>query len=1165
MKHTFTLLLFALAAIMGGGIYAQDVTFTLGDLPTTTQNKVDATYGGINFCYIKNSKILGAYIYRNDVRYGDHSLTITSEKNITKIEFEGELSQSDGKRTADVTETTGSGTFTFSTNGTSVWTGSSKQVRFAGMSETTSYSITTIRLWIEGGGEGGTIDILQRPGKDVHYYAQGHTLPYDGRPSTLAVVAHSQFRNVLQDYLVWKTQQGYHVEEFYADEISEATGKTLDKLALEIRSRLMALDPQPSYVLLAGDCEEVPYFEPRTTMAGGHDAVTDFFYGEYTGDHFPEAAVGRLSASNADDLKVQLDKTKHMAFIKPADADWMHKSLIIHGPASDISTQKGADFGMNFGKKWENNDTKMVYYASSAINAINEGCSYVAYLGHGWMDYWDGPKFYRSHAKNLVNKDMYPVVLGLTCLSGSFQVGECLGEAFMRNPNGGAVAYIGATRESWDGSDNLFFMGGNSSYNSFEHIGFMRSLFHPDAEDESQVTRTIGDAFNIGKFADRFLGEHQPFRQFMEFFTLLGDPTYQPYITVPKQMTISAAASVAAGRCVEVLTAPDAVVCISQGRKVVAVGVADHDGKLSLKVPADAPTGACIIYSSAPFYNDYYTDINVTAYSGGEDVTEGTKKLPKVEYTDVINVTTAASALPINSSTYLGYQPEPFGVESLARYTMWAATNTIAGSTPEQYCNWETYPNDESCAIYLRNRYEQNSFITTQSAGNVAYVSVDWLHSCGQAEILGVYGSKTPYTSTLQAWNGNAGTKLGELRKGTNDYIEIEDEWPFILVRAEDYEGYFGRSSVDQNDVFFKSLTIGWNKHEESEDKNFVSANKFYKIKSKVHGQSKSGLTGSKVCGYMEAATVSANNRTYAFNGAGFDGDDFSRVFQFVDTDGDGNYNLYAQGGYMAKLADGSVGAVESADDSKAADFSIEKSNNEGYFYLIDKNAPATANYRYAQLSDWWGFGITGWNTGAAGSDDDLRCQWAIEEVTSVSVPLTKIGNYSYATLYAPYAVSLGGDVVAYTATLVGDYLIPAEVEGTIPAGTAVILYSASGAENAELTLEAATHTYEGDNDLVGTYRSAAAGNDKYVFSAVNGKVGFYKFADATLAANKAYYTNSANVRGFVLDFGGEQTTDIINVDNNNNSANLYFDLQGRRVNNATRGILLQGGKKVVK
>ncbi|MCQ2266928.1 MAG: C25 family cysteine peptidase [Bacteroidaceae bacterium] len=808
MKKTLTLFLLALAAIVS---HAQDLTFTLGDLPTTTQNKVDATYGGINFCYLKNSKILGAYIYRNDTRYGDHSLTITSEKNITKIEFEGEVSQSDGKRTADVTETTGSGTFTFNAYETSVWTGSSKQVRFAGMSETTSYVITTIRLWIEGGGEGGTIDILQRPGKDVHYYAQGHTLPYDGRPSTLAVVAHSQFRSVLQDYLVWKTQQGYHVEEFYADEISKATGKTLDDLALEIRSRLMALDPQPSYVLLAGDEDEVPYFEPRTTMAGGQDAVTDFFYGEYTGDHFPEAAVGRFSAVNVEQLQAQMDKTKYMAFIDPAKSDWLKRSFIAHAPASDISTEKSKNLGIEFAQKFEGN-TSSAAYPSNTGTEINKGCSFVAYLGHGSWNGWQG--YHTSNLESLNNKDMYPVVLGLTCLSGSFQFYECFAEAMVRKPNAGAVAYIGATRESWDGSDNLFFMGGNSSYNSFEHIGFMRSLFQPDAEDESQVTRTIGDAFNIGKFADRFLGEHQPFRQFMEFFTLFGDPTYQPYITVPKQMTISAAASVAAGRCVEVLTAPDAVVCISQGRKVVAVGVADHDGKLSLKVPADAPTGACTIYSSAPFYNDYYTNINVTTYDGGEDETESTKKLPKVEYADVINVTTAASALPINRSTYLGYQPEPFGVESPARYTMWAATNTVKGSTEGQFSNWETYPNDESRAIYLRNKYEQNSFITTESAGNVAYVSVEWLHPCGQAEILGVYGSDQPYTSTLQAWNGGAGTKLGEIRKGTNDYLKIEGEWPYILVRAEDYEGYFSRSSADQNDVFIKSLTIGWNEQE---------------------------------------------------------------------------------------------------------------------------------------------------------------------------------------------------------------------------------------------------------------------------------------------------------------------------------------------------------------
>lgn len=816
MKNILPVIALSCFSLFANDSFAQTVTLNLGEQPKGSASLVNVTYNDITFQYVMGSKVYGAYIYNQG--YSNYQLRISSKnKNIVRIEFEGETND---KRTSDVTETLAQGTLVINETGTSEWTGSAMNLKFDGASKSTGYTVKTLRVWLEGdegNTGGGDVDVLQRPGSDVHYYSQGHNLPYDGKPVTLAVVSDSKFRETLQPYLLWKTQQGYNVEELYADEISKETGTTEDALALKIREKLMELDPQPSYVLLAGDCEEVPYFQPRTAMAGGHDAVTDFFYGEYTGDHFPEAAVGRFSANNPDDLKVQLDKTKHMAFINPADADWMHKSLIVHGPASDISTQKGADFGMDFGKKWKNNDTKMVYYASSVINEINEGCSLVAYLGHGWMTYWDGPKFYTWNARNLENKNMYPVVLGLTCLSGSFQERECLGEAFMRNPNGGAVAYIGATRESWDGADNLFFMGGHSSHSTFEHIGFMRSLFHPDEEDASQLTRTIGDAFNIGKFASRQIGEYQPFRQFVEFFTLFGDPTYQPYITTPIQMTISAPTSVAAGRCIEVITAPDAVVAVSRGRKVIAVGLADGEGRLSLKVPADAPTGSCTLYSSAPFYNDLASTIDILPNDGDEDPGYIADRAPRVQYKDIIDVNSASSALPGYTKEYLGYQPPSFAVGSPAQYTMWAGTNLTAGPNPTQYQHWLTSPDDVIRGIYLRNQYKYSSFITTKTAGKAAYVEVDWLHPTGQTEILGIYGSKEPYNSTEQAWNGNLGEKLGEIRKGNGNRLDITGEWPYILVRVEDYEGFFGKATEDRDDVFLRSLTIGWNRLEDGD------------------------------------------------------------------------------------------------------------------------------------------------------------------------------------------------------------------------------------------------------------------------------------------------------------------------------------------------------------
>ncbi|MBQ0048924.1 MAG: hypothetical protein KBT12_01595 [Bacteroidales bacterium] len=639
---------------------AQSLKLNLGEQPVYTQDKVDVTYNDINLRFLKNSAILGASIYRNDTYFGDHFLNISSTKNIIKIEFEGKKS-SVTTSTADLVVIKGDGNFELDQAGTSRWEGSAKEVRIAGASTSTAYTIVTVRIWLEGyveGEETEDIDIVKRPGAEVHYYAQPNNLPSNGRPVTLAVVSDSKFQQTLQPYLLWKTQQGYHVEEIFADKVAQETGTSEDALAMAIRDKLMALQPQPSYVLLAGDKDQVPPFKPRTEMGGGAAAVTDYFYGEYTGDHYAEAAVGRFPANTSEQLKPMLDKTKYMSLIQPEEADWLRNSVVVHSPSMQpdgLSTQGACDYGVSFFKKWEGNSAEVIFRASKTTeinNKLKDGCSFVTYLGHGdkqmWFDDWSMPNYKVTDVQKLTNKDRYPVVLALTCLSGSFQYSSyytCMAEQFLRMENAGAVVYVGATRESMDGADNLFFGGGSGAHQKFEHIGFLRSLFNPDKnDDESQLTRTIGDAVNIGKFASRVLNDNI-FRRFSEFFTLFGDPTYQPYATVPLRMTIDAPATATAGHSVEVTTVPLAIVAISKEREVISVALADSLGKATLPIPADAPTGSCTLYSSAPNYNDLPSTISILPFDGQPEEASAVQKPIRVQYVDVVDMESVGSIL----------------------------------------------------------------------------------------------------------------------------------------------------------------------------------------------------------------------------------------------------------------------------------------------------------------------------------------------------------------------------------------------------------------------------------------------------------------------------------------------------------------------------------------
>ncbi|MBO7273030.1 MAG: exo-alpha-sialidase, partial [Bacteroidaceae bacterium] len=110
--------------------------------------------------------------------------------------------------------------------------------------------------------------------------------------------------------------------------------------------------------------------------------------------------------------------------------------------------------------------------------------------------------------------------------------------------------------------------------------------------------------------------------------------------------------------------------------------------------------------------------------------------------------------------------------------------------------------------------------------------------------------------------------------------------------------------------------------------------------------------------------------------------------------------------------------------------------------------------------------------------------------VASLPVEITEAG---YATFFAPVAVIVPAGVIAYTATVDGEWVILNEIEGgVIPANTGVVLQGVEGIYNFAITTTDATVE---NNDLCGsaaaTYYTTAG--TYYALGLVDGEVGFYR------------------------------------------------------------------------
>jgi len=195
---------------------------------------------------------------------------------------------------------------------------------------------------------------------------------------------------------------------------------------------------------------------------------------------------------------------------------------------------------------------------------------------------------------------------------------------------------------------------------------------------------------------------------------------------------------------------------------------------------------------------------------------------------------------------------------------------------------------------------------------------------------------------------------------------------------------------------------------------------------------------------------------------------------------------------------------------------------------------------------------------------------WQIEQVEWLPVYISNEAHY--ATLYSPVSLALKDKTAAYVGTVNNNKLELTSVGTVIPAETAVILTKETDAEVDDQTgcvyfQVKPNETWTGNNALEGSYESFnTPSSGVYTLQQPEGAaIGMYKFVGPTLQGFKAYLPAevAAGVKGFTFSFG--DATGIENVLGNAQGGNAsIYDLSGRRVEKAQKGLYIVNGKKVI-
>ena len=219
------------------------------------------------------------------------------------------------------------------------------------------------------------------------------------------------------------------------------------------------------------------------------------------------------------------------------------------------------------------------------------------------------------------------------------------------------------------------------------------------------------------------------------------------------------------------------------------------------------------------------------------------------------------------------------------------------------------------------------------------------------------------------------------------------------------------------------------------------------------------------------------------------------------------------------------------------------------------------------------------------GSGDNTWGAWGYRvknfTLTKISESMT-ISSVGWATYCSPYALDFsetGAAVYTAARNATTNNITLSEVSGgKVPANTGVILYKDGGGDINPAVIASANPIE--NNELVGIVANTTVkynpsdGVYNYImeWDVDNNKPIFSMAADngATLRANKAYLSTDYDVeagghaRALAVASDAIETTGINNVQNSGIKAQGYYNLNGQRVSNPTKGLYIVNGRKVV-
>ncbi len=277
-------------------------------------------------------------------------------------------------------------------------------------------------------------------------------------------------------------------------------------------------NPSPRFVLLVGDAsydfnnytdgKNINILPTQLVFTDfmGYVASDTWFVIAPDGDLYPEMAIGRFPAQNAQQLETMVSKT--LIYERDNDPSWSVRALLVaddeeyFDETSDELAVTLSDSGFAPEKMYMDERENI---HEDVMTAINDGVGLVNYIGHGSVEVWGDEKILQaSDAVDLRNRGRFPIFTTFTCLNGYFNHPDvdALAETLLTAPNGGVAAAIAPS----------------SRTTTFQQFMVADVFF---AQLLSGEVATLGEALQIAKQEN---AANSTARDVIYSYNLLGDP-----------------------------------------------------------------------------------------------------------------------------------------------------------------------------------------------------------------------------------------------------------------------------------------------------------------------------------------------------------------------------------------------------------------------------------------------------------------------------------------------------------------------------------------------------------------------------------------------------------------------------------------------------------------